>query len=437
MLYGIGLSLSLAAGFLIIRLWTGGTLVLVLQILLGLALGLGIDGTAAFYAHLIFNQFNPWFAVGIVAGVGLVLAWRAKPSHLLTEIVASLKNTSSRETILGLCTLGVLALPLAVGAHYYPLGGWDAWSCWNLKAKFIYLGQDHWKDMFGPGLWRSNTHYPLLWPLINVWFFDLAGHYDQQIIAVNSIIVALLSAGVLLFGLLALRCRLWPAIASAVLVTALPLNVTLYTSQYSDSLLGLYLLCALVCLLLAEHHKTPSLKVLGMVFLGLMSFTKNEGLIAAGIVALLVFWEGRGHKKALKAQITALGLALLPTILFMLFIAPKNEAFINGLGSGVKPSNWTRLTYILVFPWLEFVSAKWNGFWLLTFAGLILSGRKSWQKSLKLIGLSLILYLTAVLLYYHINTFFEIKWWLSQTLFRILFALAPTMALWAGLAICA
>jgi hypothetical protein len=74
-----------------------------------------------------------------------------------------------------LLTLGFLAVPLAISAHYYPLGGWDAWSCWSLKAKFIFLGQENWKDVLSPGLWRSNTHYPLLWPLINVWFWDLGG----------------------------------------------------------------------------------------------------------------------------------------------------------------------------------------------------------------------------------------------------------------------
>ncbi len=79
-----------------------------------------------------------------------------------------------------LLTLGILAIPLAISAHYYPLGGWDAWSCWSLKAKFIFLGQENWKDLLAPGLWRSNTHYPLLWPLINVWFWDLAAALIKQ-----------------------------------------------------------------------------------------------------------------------------------------------------------------------------------------------------------------------------------------------------------------
>ena len=78
-----------------------------------------------------------------------------------------------------------------------------------------------------------------------------------------------------------------------------------------------------MCLLLAEKYNLPKLKILSMVFLGLMSFTKNEGLIAAGITALLIFWHERSHKKELKDLILAFFIAALPTIIFTLFICPQ------------------------------------------------------------------------------------------------------------------
>jgi len=59
-----------------------------------------------------------------------------------------------------------------------------------------------------------------------------------------------------------------------------------------------------------------------MVFLGLMSFTKNEGLIAAGIAALLIWCQERSRKKELKGLIGAFIIAALPTIIFTLFMAP-------------------------------------------------------------------------------------------------------------------
>ncbi len=49
-----------------IRLLAVGRLNPILHILLALALGLGIDGTAAFYTHILLNQFNRFLPVGLV-----------------------------------------------------------------------------------------------------------------------------------------------------------------------------------------------------------------------------------------------------------------------------------------------------------------------------------------------------------------------------------
>jgi len=441
MIYLLGIIISLAAGFLLIRLLTDGRLDPLLHIFLALSLGLGIDGTATFYTHILFDQFNRWIPIGLVILV-IIVSLQAKRSNLFKEIASSLKNaalrsTSRNDTLIrygwGLMALGILIVPLAVSGHYYPLGGWDAWSCWSLKAKFIFLGHQNWKDMLAPGLWRSNTHYPLLWPLINVWFFDLGGRFEQTVPMLNSIVIAILSAGILLFGLLELTGSLLSSVIAAVIVTALPFGITLYTSQYSDSLLGLFLLSAFISLLLAEKHGLPKLKILSMLFLGLMSFTKNEGLMAAGIAALLILWHERSHQKELKALIFAFLAAALPTVIFTLFIAPKNEAFINGLASTDKPTNLARLTIIAVYPFFEFISGKWNGFWILALGGILLAGKRLWRSTLGVMGTSLVLYLGVVLAYYAVNTFFEISWWLSTTLSRILFALIPTITLWIGL----
>jgi hypothetical protein len=437
MIYFLGILINLALGYLLIRLLAGKQQFnSILHMLLALVLGLGISSSVTFYAQILLSQFNRWIPVGIVV-LGIIVSLRAKRSNLLKEIATS-PSAPRNDMIIALLTLSVLAIPLAISGHYYPLGGWDAWSCWSLKAKFIFLGQENWKDVLSPGLWRSNTHYPLLWPLINVWFWDLGGRFDQAVPMLNSIVFALLTAGILLFGILELTGNLLTSILAAVVVTALPFGITLYTSQYSDSLLGLFLLSAFMALLLAEKYKLPKLKILSMVFLGLMSFTKNEGLMAAGIAGALIIYREivstkKQHRNDTGKLIFWFILAALPTIIFTLFMAPKNEAFINGLLSSDKPTTLSRLSVILVYPFFEFISSKWNGLWLLVFGGILLSGKKLWQSTLGLIGLTLLLYMGVVMAYYAVNTFFEIQWWLSTTLSRILFALVPTIALWISL----
>ena len=449
MLYCFGLSLIIAIGFLAIRRITEGRLNIILEALLATLLGFGIVGTTAFYVHIVLNQFNHWMPSGIVIAGIVCLFFTDKKKQNIKKIKANppIKTFACTQAsmgggdrflftqnhLIGLIVLGLLAIPLTLSALHYPLGGWDAWSCWGLKAKFIFMGRENWKDVLDPILWRSNTQYPLLWPLINVWFWDLGGNFDQAVPMFNCIIIALLTAGILLFGLLELTGNLWIAVPAALLVTALPFNMILFISQYSDALLGLFLLSAFLCLLLAEKHKLPKLKILSLIFLALMSFTKNEGLIAAAIAALGIFWHGRAHKKDLKPMISAFFIALLPTIIFTLLVAPKNVAFINGLTSTEKPTNLSRMIIIAVYPWIEFISGKWNGFWLLVFGGILLAGKKIWQSTLGLIAISLILYLSVVMAYYAVNTFFEIGWWLQTTMSRILFALIPTITLWVAL----
>jgi hypothetical protein len=438
MMYELGLSISLAAGFLVIRLSAGKKLPLILHLLLALGLGLGIDGASAFYTHILFNQFNRFLPIALVLLIIACLSFIKLPMEKLKKTKNKTPAVTSGiklEVALGLgaLLLIVLGIPLGISGHYFPLGGWDAWSCWSLKTKFIFLGHEHWKEILAPSFWRSNTQYPLLWPLINAWFMDLGGTFDQAVPMLNSIVIALLTAGILFFGLWELTGRIIASLLAAVIVIAIPFSITLYTSQYSDSLVGLYLLSTFACLLLAEKYGLPKLKLLSMVFLGMMSFAKDEGLVASGIAALLILWQHRNKKDELTNLLLAYVIAIIPTLIFKFTIAPKNEAFVNGLLSVDKHTDLNRIMVILVYPLFEFISAKWNGFWLLTAAGLILAGKKLWQSTLGLIGLSLVCYLGVVLAYYAVNTFFEINWWLSTTLSRILFALVPTLVFWISL----
>ena len=103
MIYLIGILISLASGFLIIRLLGSGRLNLILHILLALVLGLGIDGTVGFYTHILLNQFNHWMPVGIVVlGIAfLSLKTVIRNDSLLKNNLrhkASLKNAPRNDT---------------------------------------------------------------------------------------------------------------------------------------------------------------------------------------------------------------------------------------------------------------------------------------------------------------------------------------------------
>ena len=138
-------------------------------------------------------------------------------------------------------------------------------------------------------------------------------------------------------------------------------------------------------------------------------------MIIAVIAACLILWQERSPKKDCKTSdphFYPRGFAYDYFLLWLL--RPNNEAFINGLISTEKPTNWARLSVILVYPWFELISGKWNGLWFLVVAGGLLAGKKLWQGTLGVMGISLVLYLGVVMAYYGVNTFFEIGWWLAD-----------------------
>ena len=60
-------------------------------------------------------------------------------------------------------------------------GEWDAWSIWNLKARFIFRGGAHWRDAFSSVLGFSHPDYPLLIPLSVAGSWILTGKETTEI----------------------------------------------------------------------------------------------------------------------------------------------------------------------------------------------------------------------------------------------------------------
>lgn len=444
MMYLLALAASTVLGYLcVVRLRRTAQLSGTLVWIFAVCLGLGLSGIAVFILHLVAGWHAAWTPIAVVmAAISLMLIC---PSRVPIE---PFHIRGGGASIILLFIIGIFML---CEANYYPLGGWDAWSCWNLKAKFIYLGRESWKDIFDPILWRSNTQYPLLLPCITVWFWDWIGQAPQWVPMLNSALFTVLSAGILLFtlkkivtgtillensrkivpvtifqklaGKLCLS-QFFPLVLTAA-VFLVPFNVTLGASQYNDVVVGMFLIAAFSCLLLDEF-------LLCGVFLGLLSFTKTEGMAAALILAAIIVWK---MPKARRAFLVSFLAALLPTLIFQLTMAPHNEAFVNGLLSTLKPSTLERLQMVLVYPLFEIIHMKWNGIWI----WLILSAAVTWRHAFTgrqgMFALFAGTYLIVLLAYYQINTFFDIRWWMDNTLSRLLYALLPAIALWVGISL--
>ncbi len=409
-------------------------------------LGAGISAGLQFMSFWLLDGRHNALTVMAHLLLGTLLAyllWQYKPrrQHKIRRTETNWKQAAASLVFILAC------LPLWFQSQYYPLGGWDAWQVWNFKARFLFLAGNHWKNLFHPVLWRSSPHYPLLLPLFNVWAWSFFNHPAVLVPQLTALFFTVLTMALLSTVLWESVQKPWVMLGPILLLT-LPFYGLLAISQYSDIALSFYFLAGFFCLcetLRAEKRSGPSRQppgrltyaALGGIFWGMAGFTKPEGLVAAGIACLMtgILWLTSDYPKAVKIKLflslaLALGIISIPSIVFHLKYSPGNLTFVNGLASTQQPVTLYRLKMILAFLLTELKSSKWNGLWFLLGFGIILGGRRCWRRDQVILPAFLLLYLTAVLGYCWINTYFPIGWWLQVSLNRILFSLLPIMVFW-------
>ncbi|MBF0523013.1 MAG: hypothetical protein HQL24_08175 [Candidatus Omnitrophica bacterium] len=409
------------------------------RVLLGCGLGLGLSAYITFFSFLIFDQLNRLFIITIHLLLFLFL--------LRDHIVSQTKKTQSgsffksfgAKDLVAVLTILVCLLPTIYMLFLYPEGGWDAWSVWNVKAKILFLGQEHWKNIFLPVLWRTSPHYPLLLPLMNVWGWIFNSQTGLMAPILLCLIFTILNIS-LLFYALKDRIRLWINLLISALLLTLPFFYKFAASQYADIVVGFYLFASLYCLVQARMQSQKVFALLSGLFLGFLSFSKNEGLTAGLMILLLAipYLQRKNSfdtKKILMPFLAGAFISFIPLMIFQTFYAPANLTFINGFTSSIKPTGFSRLQVVLIFYLMLFKNLQWNGLWVMFVAGMILGRNKILNRDMIIIPVFLMLYGGVVTFYYLLNTYFEIGWWMSETLHRILFSLLPTISYWIFLSL--
>ncbi|MBP9854419.1 MAG: hypothetical protein KBD53_06100 [Candidatus Omnitrophica bacterium] len=399
-------------------------------------LGLGISAQITFFSFAIFEHLNRPFVVGINLTVLITLIvislWRRQWSifSLTPGINFKFKN------IWPYLILIVFAYPLWNHGQFYAFGGWDAWATWNLKSKMLFMSESGWNVIFDPLLWRSSPHYPLLLPMMNNWGWVFLNNPDYHVPVMTAFIFGFSTVGLLLSSLLRITKTYYSILCVTLLLTS-PMFVKLSLSQYADIIVAYYLLLGLICLLQAKVDNSRIYALIGGVSLGLLSFTKGEGLIASVIILSLavfyLFWKNKPDWKIIFNLYGAALAASVVTIIFTLFFAPKNQTFINGLFSKTDPITFFRIKAIFIFYCAEMVSSTWNGIWIVLIVGLIFSLGRCFNKNAIIFPAFLLGYIGIITAFFIVNTYFEssrILWWLQVTVHRLMYATLPAVVFW-------
>lgn len=430
--------ISFLIGYFFVRLCSGPQRRVAFSEMIFMAggLGLGISAQVTFFSFVFFDHLNRPFTVGInlVLLAGLVTVCLYRHQWKFSALVPVEKFTF--KDLAPYLVLLAFAYPLWDHGRFYAFGGWDAWATWNLKSRMLFLSESGWKVIFDPVLWRSSPHYPLLLPMINNWGWVFLDHPDFKVPVMTAFVFGFSSVGLILSGLLKTVKSNYSVLCATLLLTS-PMFVKLSLSQYADIVVAYYLLFGLICLLNTKINPCRAYAVLSGVSLGLLSFTKGEGLIASVIILALavfyLFWKNKPDWKIIGWLYGAALAASVVTIIFTLCFAPENQTFINGFISKTKPATFFRLKATLSFYLVELVSPTWNGIWIVLIVGLILSLGKCFSRNVIIFPAFLLGYIGMITAYYFVNTYFDssrILWWLQVSAHRLMFAALPTVVFW-------
>ena len=240
------------------------------------------------------------------------------PLHILTTVIFSTALVSS-------------LISFTAAFLKEPHGRWDAWLIWNMHARFLFRGGDHWREAFASGMDWSHWDYPLLLPLSIARGWTYTGG-EGNLPAMMGFLFTFLILGLLLTSLSLLRGRIQSYLA-AMLLMGTPFFIYMGTSQFADIPLAFFILTTLVMLFFqaGSPENRPGTVILAGLAAGLCAWTKNEGLLFFVIVAGSLFCttacsKGWGSSLRRTAWFLAGALPILMIVVyFKTALAPTND----------------------------------------------------------------------------------------------------------------
>ncbi len=337
-----GLILSFALALLtgmatVTLLWPHRRLQADLLVKASLATGLGLGATSCLsFLYLLAAPGHlgnlPVAEIVVLAVLVTCAVLRHSPEK---SALAGLKETGPWTLAAPMAALAVFlvgAATFALASACWPHGDWDAWSAWNLHARFLYRGGEQWTGLFAEPLKWSHPDYPLLLPasVMRSWVF--AG---GETVAGPILVAFVFAAGIVLLlysGLALLRGKLRASVAAMVLVGT-PFFMGHAAAQYADVPLAFFYLATLVLLCLADRESADSRGLLALAGLacGMAAWTKNEGLLFMACILLARTWTSARTSgvRACWSRMRPLLAGLLPVALIILFFkiayAPPND----------------------------------------------------------------------------------------------------------------
>lgn len=238
-------------------------------------------------------------------------------------------------SLAAMVTLGIIIF--AMLSIQAPHGEWDAKAIWNLHARFLFRGMEHWHDYLTPLLHWSHPDYPLLLPAAVARMWSLIGGEFPVVPIGIAFLFTFATVALLVGGVTMLHGKI-KGLLAGILLLGTPNFIAHGASQYADVPLAFFYLAWAIIISLSYTQSgscRAALIYLSFLMAACAAWTKNEGLLfllAAVVVYIMVNLSAAGDKKPLaRVQFLIAGClpVLLLVILFKAEYAPANDIIGN------------------------------------------------------------------------------------------------------------
>jgi Dolichyl-phosphate-mannose-protein mannosyltransferase len=322
----------------------------------------------------------------------------------------------------------------------YPHGEYDAFSIWNLRARFLYRGAQHWRA-FTHATADSHTDYPLLLPASVARSWEFIGSETQLVPSIIALLFTFATVGLVAASVSRLRGERQGLLAGLVLLGT-PFLILHGASQYADVPLGFFFVATVVFLFLyAQSPSNQNFLILAGIAAASSAWTKNEGILFLVLLFALhavITVKTKGRKQwgsefvALMTGAAPIGAVIL---IYKFFVAARNDLVAAQSIASMVPKLSDISRYHLVLHWFlssPFSFGRWSGLFampaLLVFYFLLLgAGVKKHDVCAANIAASLAVFMGVGYFFVYVLSPADLAWHLGSSLDRLLLQLWPAV----------
>jgi hypothetical protein len=355
--------------------------------------------------------------------LGSSMAWAlGRPSQwvailafaIMTATILLVLRKASREFPLILFLVFGVIFTLGVGSP-----AWDARSIWLFHAKRIFIDGSLYAQLDNYAAWSHND-YPALFSALAALLGQAVGHWNE-VFPKAAVLFLLIPPLLICSRVLGRKLMTFFLLGIAVICKSYLFN------GYMDALLAIYG-CAILLLIIDSkgdarqtNHITIITAITYTLFLLILLLLKNEGLVIAMILIVLMFINTEDKKISLIIALVSL------TAYFVLWKWPVLQANINNdlVTTGIfnriykRLTSWGELSRILV------VFLKVSGIYLALYASFLLLIRKAWGSQKAII--QFVVTYGGILFLVYLATPHDLGWHLSTSAGRTLIPLNVIM----------